>query len=89
MSATSGAQSVSPVLSVDRIEDGWAVLVDAEHEVLVPVAWLPQGTAEGDAVRIHFERDEAARRALGERVRKAIERLAHHNGGSGRDDIEL
>ena len=89
MGATKEGESTSPVLSVDRIDEGWAILVDAEHEVPVPVAWLPPGTAEGDAVRIHFERDEAARKALGQRVREAIERLAHRDGESGRDDIEL
>lgn len=48
---------------VDKLEGGKAELRLGDDEqvgVVVPLAWLPAGTHEGEVLRLSFERDEAA-----------------------------
>ena len=64
--------------TIDRIEEGIAVLISAEEEqvcMTVPVLLLPPGAKEGDAVSIAIDRDEEATAASKDRVSSLIEKL--------------
>jgi hypothetical protein len=75
-----------PLLVVDRIEGGYAVLTDGRTLADVPLAWLPADVAEGWHLRADFSRDadaEATRRAdIADRIRRLS---ADDDGG----DIDL
>ncbi|MDP2796447.1 MAG: DUF3006 domain-containing protein [Methanoregula sp.] len=64
--------------SIDRIEEGIAVLISAEAEpvrMTIPVSLLPPGAKEGDIVIIGIDRDEGATAASKDRVTSLIEKL--------------
>ncbi|MEI7855945.1 MAG: DUF3006 domain-containing protein [Methanomicrobiales archaeon] len=64
--------------TIDRIEEGIAVLISAEEEpvrMTVPVSLLPPGAREGDMVTIHVDRDEGATAASKDRVSSLIQKL--------------
>lgn len=51
--------------TVDRFEEAWAVLEDAQARTFqVPRDWLPAGAREGDVVVVTDERAEDAARRL-------------------------
>jgi hypothetical protein len=65
-------------VSIDRIEDGIAVLFmrdDPLGRIHVPVSLLPPGCREGDVLILTFERDPAATAAARERISGLIEKL--------------
>ena len=64
--------------TIDRIEEGVAVLISIEEEparMTVPVSLLPPGAKEGDAITIAIDRDEGATAASKDRVSSLIEKL--------------
>ena len=64
--------------TIDRIEEGVAVLISTEEEqvrMTVPVSLLPPGVKEGDVLSIAIERDEGATAASKDRVSSMIEKL--------------
>jgi hypothetical protein len=64
--------------TIDRIEEGIAVLISAEEvpaRMTVPASLLPAGAKEGDAVTIGIDRDEGATLAAKDRVSSLIEKL--------------
>lgn len=64
--------------TIDRIEEGFAVLISAEEEpvrMTVPVSLLPPGAKEGDIVTIAIDRDEGATAASKDRVTSLIDKL--------------
>lgn len=42
-------------LTIDRIENGWAVLEHSEGTFNVPLHWLPEAAGEGDVLRVETE----------------------------------
>jgi hypothetical protein len=64
--------------TIDRIEEGIAVLISAEEvpaRMTVPASLLPAGAKEGDAVTIGIDRDDYATEAAKDRVSSLIETL--------------
>jgi hypothetical protein len=64
--------------TIDRIEDGLAVLLvgeDGKTRVNVPLILLPEGCREGDILDITIVRDEEATRETKEQVSSLIEKL--------------
>jgi hypothetical protein len=78
---------------VDRIEDGGvAVLLlddDEKTQVEMPVALLPEGTGDGDHLRIIITRDRPLRAAAEERIKKLQERLTGQSGAQDEKDFKL
>lgn len=72
------------LVSVDRIEDGIAVLLSREaHRWLLPADLLPDGCSEGDVLRVTLKPD----RAETEKLRRSIADLqARLRERSGEDD---
>ncbi|MDO9325522.1 MAG: DUF3006 domain-containing protein [Methanoregula sp.] len=67
-------------VTIDRIEEGIAVLVSAQGEpvrMTVPVSLLPPGAKEGDTLTLILERDEVATAASKERVSALMDKLKH------------
>jgi hypothetical protein len=65
-------------VSIDRIENGVAVLVmqdDPSGIIRVPVSLLPQGCREGDVLTLTFEADPGETAAAKERVTGLIDKL--------------
>lgn len=65
-------------VSIDRIEEGVAVLVmqdDPWGRIHVPLSLLPPGCFEGDVLTLTLDRDTAATAEAKERVSKLIEKL--------------
>jgi hypothetical protein len=65
-------------VSVDRIEEGVAVLVtrdDPPQRIQVPVSFLPPGCGEGDVLTLTLEADPVDTAAAKERVSGLIEKL--------------
>ncbi len=65
-------------VSIDRIEEGIAVLVMREEpreRITFPVSLLPPGSGEGDILTLTLERDPAATAAARERVSGLIRKL--------------
>ncbi len=64
--------------TVDRIEDGIAVLVlqdDPRQRITVPVGALPDGCREGDILTLTFEKDPVSSAAAKERVTGVLKNL--------------
>lgn len=81
--------------TIDRIEDGWAVLLLREDESIefdLPVCMLPCGAREGDILDIDITRDVEATKEATEQVSSLIEKLKKKNTKSsiikspGKDD---
>jgi hypothetical protein len=69
-------------VSIDRIEDGIAVLVMLEDpftRINVPVSLLPPGFREGDVLTLTLEADPAGTSQAKERVTGLIDRLKEKN----------
>jgi hypothetical protein len=63
-------------VSLDRIEEGIAVLMTRDSSRwLIPEGYLPEGTVEGDILRVFFERDQAATELQADRIRELQQRL--------------
>jgi hypothetical protein len=89
---------------VDRLEDGGVAVLSLEGRkstLDVPLAHLPEGTSDGDHLRLTFDGEPAARtltkasldragRASAEdRVKKMQERLEKMSGAAGKKDFKL
>jgi len=64
--------------TVDRIEEGIAVLIDREDDtrhISIPVPLLPPGCKEGDVITLTLERDEEETAAAKARVSGLVEKL--------------
>ncbi|MDO9036212.1 MAG: DUF3006 domain-containing protein [Methanoregula sp.] len=64
--------------TIDRIEEGIAVLISTEKEpvrMTVPVSLLPPGAKEGDIITLSIERDEEATAAARVRVTGLLDKL--------------
>lgn len=64
--------------TIDRFEDGWAVLLLREDESIefeLPVSMLPCDSSEGDILDIDISRDVEATKEATERVSGLIEKL--------------
>lgn len=71
--------------TIDRFEDGWAVLLLREDESIefeLPVSMLPCECREGDILDIDITRDTEATREATERVTGLIEKLKKKNAKS-------
>lgn len=65
-------------VSLDRVEEGLAVLLLREDESIrftLPIALLPEGAREGDILEIAVRRDVLATAEARRRVAERIERL--------------
>ncbi|MBD3371031.1 DUF3006 family protein [Candidatus Fermentibacteria bacterium] len=72
------------LVSVDRIEDGTAVLVSREaHRWLLPAHLLPEGCSEGDVLRITLRRDPEETERLRRKIGDLQERLRNRSGENG------
>lgn len=69
---------------VDRIEDGgMAVLLlgdDEKTQFELPLSLLPEGTSDGDHLRIIITPDRRSRVAAADRIRKLQEQLTQAGG---------
>jgi hypothetical protein len=68
--------------TVDRIEEGIAVLIDREDDtrrISIPAPLLPPGTREGDILTFTVERDEEATAAARARGAGLIEKLSRRS----------
>jgi hypothetical protein len=73
-------------LSLDRIENGIAVLVGREDETFrltLPVAVLPEGCREGDILTLVLERDPKTTREVRTRVAGRIADLQNGRRSPG------
>lgn len=65
-------------VSIDRIEEGIAVLIvrdDPSERIRLPAHLLPAGSREGDVLDLMLEPDPKATAAAKERISGYIERL--------------
>ncbi len=70
-------------VSLDRVEEGLAVLLLREDESIrftLPVSLLPADAQEGDILEITARRDVEATEAARQRVAERIERLRRRDG---------
>jgi len=64
--------------TVDRIEEGIAVLIDRDDDtrrISIPAELLPPDSREGDILMITLERDEESTAAAKARVSDLVEKL--------------
>ncbi len=65
-------------VQIDRLEDGWAVLMpysEGARTFDVPRELLPAGASAGDVFEARFELDAAETERLGEENRRLLGRL--------------
>ena len=100
-------QTVEVRAVVDRIEDGDTAVLsldDGQQSQLdLPLAQLPDGTTDGDHLRLIYAldpntkqrtlkkvtRDKRAREAAADRVRRLQEQLEQLGGAQGKKDFKL
>jgi hypothetical protein len=97
-------KSVEVAAVVDRVEDGDIVvrsLGDGKQLLDLPLSRLPEGTSDGDHLRLTFDgepsektfkravRDRQSRADAAERVRELQERLAKKGNAQGKKDFKL
>ena len=63
------------VVTVDRVEGEYAVIVDGDHQVDIPLVWLPDGVSEGAVLNLELTLSPDAETALRERVEELQRRL--------------
>ena len=68
-------------VTIDRIEEGVAVLVYRGAPFELPVELLPEGAREGDALELSLVKDEAATRAARAAITEKRERLSKDDDG--------
>ena len=89
---------------VDRVEDGDVAVLslgDGKQTLDLPLSSLPEGTSDGDHLRLTFDgepseqtltravKDRRSRADAGDRVRSLQERLAKLGGAQGKKDFKL
>lgn len=89
---------------VDRIEDGEVAVLslgDGDQTLDLPLSRLPEGTRDGDHLRLTFDgepsektlkraaQDRQSRADAAERVRELQERLEKKSGAQGKKDFKL
>jgi hypothetical protein len=89
---------------VDRVEDGDVAVLslgDGKQTLDLPLSRLPEGTSDGDHLRLTFDgepseqtlkraaKDARSRADAEERVRKLQERLGKLGGAQGKKDFKL
>jgi Protein of unknown function (DUF3006) len=98
-----GGESVEVAAVVDRVEEDTAVLSlgDGERTLDVPLSRLPEGTRDGDHLRLVFDgepsartlaraaRDDDARADAEDRIKKMRDRLEARSGTAGKKDFKL
>ncbi|MGB9177059.1 MAG: DUF3006 domain-containing protein [Methanoregula sp.] len=68
-------------VSIDRIENGVAVLVmrdDTLGQIHLPASLLPPGCVEGDILTLTLDRESAATAAAKDRVAGLIKKIQKH-----------
>ena len=79
--------------AVDRIEDNdVAVLLvgdDEKTEINLPLSLLPEGTSDGDHLRLNISLDKESREAAVSRVKKLQEKLTQQSGTEEQKDFKL
>lgn len=68
-------------VQLDRIEEGFAVLVHDGVVFELPVALLPSDAREGNTLSLSLSVDEEATREMQERVKRKRERLSQSDDG--------
>ena len=53
------SDSTSTIFSIDRFENGSAVLIGEHNEIIVPKKLIPKSCKEGDIVHLTISSDEA------------------------------
>ena len=89
---------------VDRVEDGGTAVLSlngGKRMLDLPLSRLPEGTTDGDHLRLTFDgepgagtlkkasKDERSRAAAEDRIGKLQERLARLGGTEGKKDFKL
>ncbi len=102
--AKRGGRSKQTRAVVDRIEDGDVAVLDlgdGGRTLDLPLSRLPEGTTDGDHLRLTFDgepseqtlaravKDRRSRDDAEDRVRKLQERLAQRGGAQGKKDFKL
>lgn len=97
-----GSREISAV--VDRIEDGDVAVLslgDGDQTLDLPLSRLPEGTTDGDHLRLTFNgrpsektltravQDRQSRADAAKRVRELQERLEKKGGAQGKKDFKL
>jgi hypothetical protein len=98
------AEGVEVRAVVDRVEDGGVAVLSLEGRkptLDVPLAHLPEGTSDGDHLRLTFvgepsartltkaSLDRGARASAQDRVKQMQERLEKLSGAAGKKDFKL
>ena len=55
---------------IDRIEGDFAIIEFNGDTVDIPLSWLPQGSKEGDRIRLVSDPDPAARQSANARLKR-------------------
>jgi hypothetical protein len=99
-----GGDSVEVAAVVDRIEDGDVAVLslgDGKQLLDIPLSRLPEGTSDGDHLRLTFAgepsaqtfkravRDRQSRAEADDRARELRERLLRRGGAQGKKDFKL
>lgn len=89
----SASQSKQIHAVVDRIEDNdVAVLLlgdDGKTQVDIPVSFLPDGTSDGDHLKIGISIDSESREAAASRVKSLQDKLTQKSGAQDQKDFKL
>lgn len=76
-------------VSLDRIEEGLAVVVTEEgHSWHMPSEYLPEGSREGDVIDFMLRRNEEKREALAGRIRDLRRELLERTGKREEEDLQ-
>ena len=68
------------IFTIDRFENGSAVLIGEHSEIIVPKKLIPKSAKEGDIVHLTISSDEAETRRREKSAKELLNEILNSNG---------
>jgi len=74
--------SKTTIFTLDRFEEGTAVLIGEHSEILMPKKLIPKSCKEGDIIHLTISSDEAETKRKQKRAKELLNEILNNNSGN-------